>query len=94
MARKNTDAYGPVDYDREVPYGCIYNTDDYLTWYPPSQSRHNSARCGVDHGMPEYGWALKYNCICRKGKFKRYCILLHLLISMKDKITQIFFFLE
>lgn len=65
---EDTDA---LEYDyksSKVSYGCLYNTNGGLYWYPPSESRYNSASCGGS----AWKWrALKYYCICRKGTFKR-----------------------
>ena len=43
------------------PYGCIYANNDWLNWYSPDGSPHQSAECGTS----ESGNA--YDCICKVG---------------------------
>ena len=49
-----------------VSYGCLYDSNGWLRWYPPNESRYNSGQCGASHYRYR---GLKNYCICRKGEF-------------------------
>ena len=65
LSLEDTDAFEYDFKSSDVSYGCLYDTNNRLSWYPPSESRYNSARCGASW----FHRNLKKFCICRKGKF-------------------------
>ena len=40
------------------PYGCIYASNDWLSWYDPNDSPYESSLCGGNDGNNGY------DCIC------------------------------
>ena len=46
------------------PYGYIYASNDWLQWYSPDGSPHQSAKCGSHDG------SYVYDCICKEGLSK------------------------
>ena len=55
-----SDTTAAEDQTNGRPYGCIYASNDWLQWYSPDGSPHQSADCGTSHSGYEY------SCICKE----------------------------